>query len=62
MVGDTVTVTVLAMKGGHVRLGIKAPREVAVHREELYERIKSQQQQGIAPAQPEEKATATAVA
>jgi carbon storage regulator len=38
-VGDNVTLTVLAIKGGQVRLGIDAPRDVAVHRGEIRERI-----------------------
>jgi len=41
-VGDHVTVTVLGVKGNQVRLGFGAPREVVVHREEIYERIKTQ--------------------
>jgi carbon storage regulator len=45
MVGDEISITVLDVKNGQVRLGIIAPREVAVHREEIYQRIKSEQQQ-----------------
>ena len=40
MVGDDVSVTVLGIKGGQIRIGINAPREIAVHRQEVYERIK----------------------
>lgn len=42
MIGDEVTVTVLGVKGNQVRLGVNAPKDVAVHREEIYDKINQQ--------------------
>ena len=50
MIGDEVTVTVLGVKGNQVRIGVNAPKEVAVHREEIYERIKREQETSHIPA------------
>ncbi len=41
-IGDKVTITVLGVKGNQVRIGVDAPRDVAVHREEIFERIKTE--------------------
>lgn len=46
MVGDEVTVTVLGVKGNQVRLGVNAPKDVAVHREEIYQRIQQEKTPG----------------
>jgi carbon storage regulator len=45
MVGTEVTVTVPGVKGNQVRLGVNAPKEVAIHREEIYERVKEEKAQ-----------------
>jgi carbon storage regulator len=54
VIGDEVQVTVLGVKGNQVRLGVNAPRDVSVHRQEIYERIRDEQGQGARPASQEE--------
>ncbi len=43
VIGDEVSVTILGVKGNQVRIGVTAPMDVAVHRQEIYERIKKEQ-------------------
>ena len=49
MIGNEVTVTVLGVKGNQVRIGVNAPKDVAVHREEIYERIKREEEGDPSP-------------
>lgn len=49
MVGDDVNITVLGVKGNQVRIGVSAPKEVAVHREEIYQRIQKEKNQATKP-------------
>lgn len=52
MVGDEVTVTVLGVKGNQVRIGVNAPKEVSVHREEIYMRIQAEKNAQGGVSQP----------
>lgn len=57
MIGDDVTVTVLGAKGNQIRLGVSAPEDMPIHREEIYQRIVEEKLLGIPPRKPTPEGT-----
>ena len=57
MIGDGITITVLGVKGGQARLGINAPRDVAIHREEVLHRLSGDGESAEAATEKSAKAT-----
>ena len=47
LIGDDISITVLSVRGNQVKLGVEAPKEVSVHREEIYQRIKQMQDEQL---------------
>ena len=54
MIGDNINVTVLGIRGNQVRIGVNAPKDVAVHREEIFEKIQNEKKSGSGDASPDE--------
>lgn len=52
VIGEEVTVTVLGVKGNQVRIGVNAPKTVSVHREEIFDRIKTERDTAQSPSRP----------